>query len=130
MCSPGTEVAFEGRLDGRHCIESAAGTYPAGRWVSAELLVLGDSLVRHYIEGEPVMEYAHPRIGGGVVTGYDPAQKEDGRPLTGGYIALQGEGQEIDFRNVRLLNLVGCTDPDALNYRSYLVATDTAQCRY
>jgi len=130
MCSPGTEVVYDGELDERHCIESTAGTYPAGRWVSAELLVLGDSLVRHFIEGEPVMEYAHPQMGGGVVTGFDPAQKVDGKPLTEGFIALQAEGQEVDFRNIRLLDLKGCMDPAALNYKSYFVAPDREACRY
>jgi len=130
MCSPGTVIVYEGRLDERHCIESGAGTYPKDVWVRAELLVLGDSLVRHVIEGEQVMEYSHPRIGGGVVSGYDPDQKQDGTRLDGGFIALQAEGQEIDFRRIRLLNLEGCTDPEALNYRSYYVASDPSSCRY
>jgi hypothetical protein len=130
MCSPGTAIVYQGRLDERHCIQSSAATYPKDRWVSAELLVLGDSLVRHVIEGEHVMEYTHPQIGGGVVSGHDPAQKQDGRLLDEGFIALQGEGQEIDFRNVRLLNLKGCTDPEALNYKRYYVASDPATCRY
>jgi len=130
MCSPGTAIVYEGQLDERHCIESSAGTYPKDRWVSAELLVLGDSLVRHMIEGEQVMEYTHPQIGGGVVSGHDPAQKQDGRRLDAGFIALQAEGQEIDFRNVRLLNLKGCMDPEALNYKRYYVASDPATCRY
>jgi len=130
MCSPGTAIVYQGRLDERHCIQSSAGTYPKDRWVSAELLVLGDSLVRHVIEGEQVMEYTHPQIGGGVVSGYDPAQKQDGRLLEVGFIALQAEGQEIDFRNVRLLNLNGCMDRDALNYKRYYVASDPATCQY
>ena len=130
MCSPGTAVVYDGELDERHCIESSAGTYPQDVWVSAELVVLGDSLVRHVIEGEQVMEYAHPQIGGGVVSGYDPAQKQDGRLLAGGLIALQAEGQEIDFRNVRLLNLKGCMDPEALNFKRYFVASDPVTCRY
>jgi hypothetical protein len=129
MCSPGTEVVYEGRLDERHCIESSADTYPKDRWVSAELVVLGDSLVRHVIEGGQVMEYTHPQIGGGVVSGYDPAQKQDGKLLAEGFIALQAEGQEIDFRNVRLLNLKGCMDPEARNYKRYYVASDPATCR-
>lgn len=130
VCSPGTAIVYEGQLDERHCIESSAGTYPRGVWVSAELLVLGDSVVRHVIEGEQVLEYTHPQIGGGVVSGHDPAQKQDGRLLADGFIALQAEGQEIDFRNVRLLNLNGCMDPDALNYKRYYVAPDPATCRY
>lgn len=130
MCSPGTAVVYDGELDGRHCIESSAGTYPKDVWVSAELVVLGDSLVRHVIEGEQVMQYAHPQIGGGVVTGYEPAQKQDGKLLAGGFIAFQAEGQEIDFRNVRLLNLRGCMDPEALNFKRYYVASDSTACRY
>ena len=130
MCSPGTAVVYEGELDERHCIESGAGTYPKDRWVRAELEVLGDSLVRHFIEGKPVLEYTHPQIGGGVVSGHDPAQKQDGRLLDEGFIALQAEGQEVDFRSVRLLNLKGCMDPGALNYRRYYVASDPETCRY
>lgn len=130
MCSPGTAIVYEGQLDERHCIESSASTYPKGRWVSAELVVLGDSLVRHVIEGEQVMEYTHPQVGGVVVSGHDPAQKQDGKRLEEGFIALQAEGQEIDFRNVRLLNLKGCMDPEALNYKRYYVASDPATCRY
>ncbi|MDP2482948.1 MAG: DUF1080 domain-containing protein, partial [Candidatus Palauibacterales bacterium] len=130
MCSPGTAVVYEGELDERHCIESGAGTYPKDRWVRAELEVLGDSLVRHFIEGKAVLEYTHPQIGGGVVSGHDPAQKQDGRLLDEGFIALQAEGQEVDFRGVRLLNLKGCMDPGALNYRRYYVASDPETCRY
>ena len=130
MCSPGTAVVYQGQLDERHCIESSSGTYPKGRWVSAELVVLGDSVVRHVIEGAQVMEYTHPQIAGGVASGYDPAQKKDGKLLDEGFIALQAEGQEIDFRNIRLLNLKGCLDPEALNYKRYYVASDPATCRY
>ncbi|MEJ2204492.1 MAG: DUF1080 domain-containing protein [Gemmatimonadota bacterium] len=129
MCSPGTTVMYEGVRDERHCIESTADTYPAGRWVHAELVVLGDSLVTHLIEGRQVLEYTHPVIGGGVVSGYDPSQKVDGRPLSEGFVALQSEGQEVDFRNVRLLDLKGCTDPASERYRSWFVASDPEACR-
>ena len=131
VCTPGTTIVLDGELeDERHCIESSAATYPRDRWVHAELLVLGDSLVRHIIEGEPVLEYTRPAIGGGTVSGFDPAVKRDGRALTGGFIALQSEGHEVDFRNVRLLDLEGCTDPDALNFRGYFEASDPSKCRY
>jgi hypothetical protein len=39
------------------------------------------------------------------------------------------EGQPIDFRNVRLLDLRGCTDPAASNYKSYFVQSDNTRCR-
>ena len=71
-----------------------------------------------------------PQIGGGIVEGYDPALKQDGKLLQEGYIALQSEGQPIDFRKVELLNLEGCTDPQATNFKDYFVKPDPAACRY
>ena len=53
------------------------------------------------------------------MSGYDPAQKPDGSSLSEGFVALQAEGQEIDFRGVRLLNLKGCMDAEACRVRVY-----------
>jgi hypothetical protein len=67
--------------------------------------VLGDSLVTHLINGDRVLQYTKPQIGGGVANGYDPLIKIDGQLLKKGFIALQSEGQEIDFKNIELLDL-------------------------
>jgi hypothetical protein len=123
-------VVYEGQVDPRHCFDSSSATYDGDQWVRAELIVLGDSLVMHIVEGDTVLQYTKPQIGGGVVENYDPAVKNDGMLLSEGYIALQSEGQPIDFRKVELLNLEGCTDPAASNYRSYYVEPDPAGCRY
>lgn len=129
MCSPGTDVVYQGRIDPRHCISSTSQTYDGDQWVRAEAIVLGDSLITHLINADTVLQYTQPQIGGGVVENYDPAQWQDGKLLTEGYIALQSEGQPIDFRNVQLLNLEGCMDPDAANYKSYFVKSDPDACR-
>jgi hypothetical protein len=97
--------------------------------VRVEALVLGDSLVRHIVNGDTVLEYSKPQIGGGTVSHFDPAVKQDGRPLTEGYIALQSESHPIDFRKVEILDLVGCMDPKASNYKSYYIHSDPASCR-
>ena len=86
-------------------------------------------LITHIINGDTVLQYTKPQIGGGVVENYDPAIKQDGKLLKAGYIALQSEGQAIDFRRVEILNLVGCMDPKASNYKSYYVKSDPTQCR-
>ena len=130
MCSPGTEVVYNGKIDPRHCINSTSETYARDQWVRAEAIVLGDSLVTHIVEGDTVLQYTQPQIGGGIVEGYDPALKQDGKLLQEGYIALQSEGQPIDFRKVELLNLEGCTDPQATNFKDYFVKADPAACRY
>lgn len=102
MCSPGTEVYFEGMMDERHCINSSSDTYQWNEWVSAELIVHEDSLVIHKVNGEKVLEYRRPQIGGGVVNRYDPQVKADGTPLTEGYIGLQAEGQGVEFRKIMI----------------------------
>lgn len=105
MCSPATEVFYEGEMDERHCINSSSDTYDWDEWVKAELIVYGDSLVIHKVNGEKVLEYTKPQIGGGVANGYDPAIKVDGKPLTEGYIGLQAEGQGVEFREILIKEL-------------------------
>lgn len=130
MCSPGTDVVYNGKIDPRHCIDSSSKTYFGDQWVRAEAIVLGDSLVTHIINGEKVLQYSQPQIGGGVVEGFDPMQKKDGQLLKEGFIALQSEGQPVDFRLVKSKNLKGCMDPKATNYKTYFVKSDPASCTY
>ncbi|MCW3119111.1 MAG: hypothetical protein JWM28_3193 [Chitinophagaceae bacterium] len=111
MCSPGTNVVYQSRIDPRHCIESSSKTYYGDQWVTGELIVLGDSLITHIINGDTVLQYTKPQIGGGVANHYDPAIKIDGKPLKEGFIALQSEGQPVDFRKVEIVNLEGSMAP-------------------
>ncbi len=105
MCSPGTEVFFNGEMDPRHCIDSSSKTYNWDEWVSGELIVYRDSLIIHIVNGEKVLEYTKPQIGGGVANGFNPAIKTDKKPLTEGYIGLQAEGQGIEFREIKIMKL-------------------------
>jgi Domain of Unknown Function (DUF1080) len=128
MCSPGTDVVFKGQIDPRHCIESTSKTYEGEQWVRAELIVLGDSLITHIINGDTVLQYSKPQIGGGVANGFDPKIKQDGKLLSTGFIAMQSEGQPIDFRKVEILNLEGCMNPKSKYYRRYFVKDNVAKC--
>jgi hypothetical protein len=105
MCSPGTHIVYQGKLDERHCIDSASKTYDGNQWVKAELIVLGDSCITHIINGDTVLRYSKPQIGGEVVNRFDPAMKQDGKILKSGFIALQSEGQPVDFRNIEIKEL-------------------------
>ncbi|MFB2118818.1 DUF1080 domain-containing protein [Parapedobacter sp. 2B3] len=107
LCTPGTNVVMEkdGELFTPHCINSTSKTYHGDQWVTAEFLVLADSVVHHIIEGDTVLTYYKPQIGGGSVSNYDPAVKQDGKVLKSGYISLQSESHPIDFRKVELLDL-------------------------
>ena len=97
MCSPGTEIVYEGKTYDGHCLNSSSKTYSRDEWVKAELIVWGDSLITHLINGDTVLQYSKPSIGGGVVSGYDSTVFIAGQPLTSGYIGLESEGQPIDF---------------------------------
>ena len=129
LCTPGTNVVMDGALVTRHCTNSTSKTYDGDQWVRVEVLVHGDELIRHMVDGATVLEYSKPQIGGGNVSPVDPAIKVDGTPLTGGFIALQAETAPIDFRKVELVNLEGCTDPKASNYKTYFVKSNPAKCR-
>ena len=130
LCSPGTHIVYQGKLDTRHCINSSSKTYlPDAGWIKAELIVLGDSLITHIINGDTVLQYSKPQIGGEVVNRYDPKQKQDGKILDRGFIALQSEGQPVDFRNVKLLNLEGCMDPRSKKFKRYYIKSNPALCR-
>src|SRR5688572_9296351 len=129
LCTPGTNVVMDGKLVTRHCVNSTSKTYDGDQWVRVEVLVHGDELVRHMVEGATVLEYTKPQIGGENASPTDPAIKIDGTPLTGGYISLQAETAPVDFRKVELLNLEGCMDPKASNYRAYFVKSNRAMCR-
>jgi len=129
LCTPGTNVVMNGKLHTQHCTNSTSQTYDGDQWVRVEVLVHGDELVRHTINGQTVLEYSKPQIGGDGVSPVDPAIKVDGTPLTGGYIALQAETAPIDFRKVELVNLEGCTDARASNYKPYIVKSNPSMCR-
>lgn len=107
MCSPGTQVYFEGESDPRHCINSNSATFPWDEWVKAELIVYGDSLVFHLVNGDTVLQYTkpHQKLSVGVANGYQSDLFEEDKPLKSGYIGLQAEGQGVEFKEIKIKKL-------------------------
>ncbi len=130
LCTPGTHVVMDGELLTAHCVNSASETYHGDQWVRVETVVRGDSVIHHTVEGDTVLTYHAPQMGGGFANNHDPQVMQEGRLLSQGHIALQAETAPIDFRKVEVLDLKGCTDPQALNYRSYFAASAPDACRY
>jgi Domain of Unknown Function (DUF1080) len=130
LCTPGTNVVINGALFTTHCLNSQSKTYRGEQWVRVEAEVLGAGRITHFVNGEPVLSYEQPQIGGGNVINYDPAVKKDGALLTEGSISLQSESHPVEFRKVELLKLAGCMDPKAKNYRAYFVRADEGSCQY
>ena len=112
LCTPGTNVVIKGTLEQAHCINSSSKTCHGDDWVTAEFEVDGDGRIRHFIDGELVLEYEQAQ--------YDPRDSDakelikDG-PLVidRGWIALQGESHPIDFREVSIRPLPETAASDA-----------------
>ena len=130
LCTPGTHVVMGGQLRTAHCTNAKSKTYDGDEWVRVEVLVQGDEVIRHIIDNETVLEYSKPQIGGGNASPTDPSVKKDGTILTGGFIAIQAETAPTDFRKIELVNLEGCADPKAINYRSYIMKANSDMCKY
>jgi len=128
LCTPGTNVVMNGQLETRHCVNSTSKTFDGDQWVRVEVEVHGGGAIVHRVNGETVLQYEKPQIGGGNVAGHDPALQKDGEILTSGSISLQAESHPTEFRKVELLNLVGCMDKKAKNYKSYFEKDDPASC--
>lgn len=103
VCTPGTNIVMNGELITQHCVNSSSKTYPPDEWVTFELVVYGDSIIHHIVNGDTVLTYSGPQIGGG--NGPEDYPIPEGTPLTSGYIALQAESAPFDFRKVELLDL-------------------------
>jgi hypothetical protein len=130
LCTPGTNVVMKDSLFTPHCINSSSKTYNGDQWVEAEAVVLGNTSITHIINGDTVLTYTQPQLDEREATYPEMLAHFGSKMLKEGYISLQGESHPVEFRKVELLNLKGCMDPKALNYKSYYVESDPAQCRY
>jgi len=108
ICSPGTNVVMEGKLITQHCLTSTIPALPFGEWVQFEVEVAKDGTVTQKINGEVSMVYSGVQL--------DPAgDRGNSKPLIaaaggklmldGGTIALQGEGNPVEFRKIEVLQL-------------------------
>jgi len=104
LCTPGTHVVMNGELITRHCTNSTSKTYHGDQWVTVEIEVCGNRLIRHKIDGQTVLEYNEPQLDEGDAHAKKLAEKQ-GKMLKSGTISLQSESHPIEFRKVELLKL-------------------------
>ncbi len=105
LCTPGTNVFMNGELFTPHCTNSTSPTFHGEEWVTVEMVVRGDSILHHLVNGDTVLTYTKPQVGGGSIP--DGYPLSEGTPITEGYIALQAESHPFQFRRVELLDLSG-----------------------
>jgi len=143
LCTPGTAVYFKDKLDFTHCISSESKTYHGDHWVHVEAIILGNESIVHIVENDTVLKYTRPEIDKNFLSkeyqgndwdNFGVTNKEiwldkAGKSIGEGYIALQAESHPVDFKNIELLNLCGCMDKEAKNYKSYFIKNNN-KCIY
>ncbi|MGB6221961.1 3-keto-disaccharide hydrolase [Haloferula sp.] len=92
ICTPGTQLVWDGALNKNHVIETGGPTFDGDQWVSVEIEVRGDEVIKHIVGDTVVCEYSKPQL-------------DDGTPLTGGYISIQAESSPTEFKSIELLPL-------------------------
>jgi Domain of Unknown Function (DUF1080) len=104
VCTPGTNIVMKEKLITQHCNTSQSKTYNGDEWVTVEVEVHGNGLIKHAVDGQTVIEYEKAQL-----DDKDP----DGRKLikngekmiSEGTISLQSESHPIEFRKVEILEL-------------------------
>jgi hypothetical protein len=101
LCTPGTNVVMGDELILRHCTNSGSETYHGEQWVTAEVEVRGNEIIKHFVNGDLVMDYTKPQL---------DDRDEDAKKLIidgdlmlcKGTISLQSESHPVEFRKVEI----------------------------
>ena len=105
LCTPGTNVVKDGKLFLPHCTGSDSQTYHGEQWVTAEVEVRGNELIRHLVNGETVLQYTKPQLDDRDQHSVELIKKNGGKMLSGGTISLQSESHPCDFKSVEIMVL-------------------------
>lgn len=101
LCTPGTHVTMDGKLITAHCTNSKSKTFPGDQWVKIEVEVKNNELIRHIINGEEVMRYSKPVLGGDKHA-EALATAAGTHDIKEGYFCLQSESHPVEFRNIEI----------------------------
>ena len=105
LCTPYTHVEMNGKLFQPHCTSSRSETYHGEQWVTCEVEVRGNEVIRHFVNGEEVLSYEKPQLDESKEHGKELAELAGGVMLSSGTISLQSESHPVEYRKVELLEL-------------------------
>ncbi|MCA8942371.1 MAG: DUF1080 domain-containing protein [Planctomycetes bacterium] len=104
LCTPGTNVVMDSQLVTRHCVDSNSKTCHGDDWYTVIVEVRGGEVVRHFVDGELVLEYREPQL--------DPRDANalglmvgESLILDHGTISLQWDSQGVGFGRVDVRRL-------------------------
>jgi hypothetical protein len=103
LCTPGTNVVMDGKLFTPHCTGSTSKTYHGDQWVTVEIEVHGNGVIKHLIDGQVVLQYEQPQLDENDGDAKKLIEAAGGdKMLQGGYISLQSESHPVEFRKVEI----------------------------
>lgn len=105
LCTPGMHVYMDGQLITQHCITAEAPTYKGEEWVVMDIVARADGRIAHVIQGDTVIKYQNPIMGGGMANNLKEGIMKENEPVNGGYISLQSESHPIQFKKVLIRSL-------------------------
>ncbi len=106
LCTPGTNVEMDGKVHTSHCTNSRSPTFHGDRWVTAEVEVLGNDSITHYVDGVEVMRYQRPQLDPNDADARNLMRMRKGEiMLDRGWISLQGESHPVEFKSVEIKSL-------------------------
>jgi len=102
LCTPGTNVVYNGELWLQHCTNSTSETFHGDQWVTVEVEVNGGDVIRHFVNGVLVMEYSEPQLDERDPTYAKLLPANGDKIIRKGTISIQGESHPTDFRKIEL----------------------------
>lgn len=94
LFTPGTKAHIDGKVSEGGGKSSSSPEFSGLEWVTVEAEVRGGDEIIHYVDGKEVLRYQNTIL-------------DDGTPLTSGYIAIQAETHNTEFRKIEILPLPG-----------------------
>lgn len=104
LCTPGTNVVIDNELFTPHCTNSTSKTYHGDQWVTVEVEVRGSEVIKHFVEGEQVLDYTDPQYDEQDATA-QPHIEGGNLLIDEGYISIQAESHPTQFRKLEVLPL-------------------------
>ena len=105
ICTPGTHFRLEGLLITRHCTNSSSDTFHGDQWVTLEVEIRGNELVRHTVNGDVVFEYGGLQLDATDLDAQRLINNDAPVALAEGLIAIQAESHPTQFRRIDVLPL-------------------------
>ena len=93
-----------GKLITQHCTDSKSKTYHGDQWVTVEVEVHGNGVIKHFVNGQTVIEYEKAQLDDSDADA-KKLIKDGDEMIKDGYLSLQAESHPIEFRKVEILPL-------------------------